>query len=181
MTIRKLLEQISSISSEDTNTPYLAFPLALETGLIDDPLVLAKPLMEPAGVTLTNGYIPNARGAGVTMSGEDIIVFDHVSIDVSNNNLVITPSSKENIADDGKILGQGILVAHLPDQRIKITKIAINTEQRPWLAYRLARGRRIIGKIAVFGASSLDLPEYELLDINKKNNSITAKPRWNYF
>jgi len=180
--ISNILEQFISIGNEQTNNPYLPYPLAVDKGIIEEPHVLAKPIKEPAGVTLSNGYIPNAKGAGITKIGDDIAVFDHVSIvDIANKSLTINPTPKEKVTDEGKITGEGIIVIHLPESLIRIARVAIDTQQRPWLAYKLAKGQHIIGKLAVMRINILEFPDYEIKDMNSNDQIIVAKPRFKYF
>ena len=161
----------------------MAFPVAVEDGIIADPYELAQRSNQASGVTLSSGYIPNSKGAGITKigNGDELAVYDHVSVDSSHQKLIIRPTSKEKITTSGKIQGEGVVIVHLPDHLIKIASIAIDVQIRPWLAHRLAKCSQRLSKIGIFQARCLELPEYELQDIDKNNKTIIAKPRVKYF
>jgi len=157
--------------------------MAVEHGIIADPYELAQRSSEASGVTLSSGYIPNPKGAGITKigNGDEIAVYDHVSINISERKLIISPTPKEKITSSGEIQGEGVVIVHLPNNIIKIASIAIDVQKRPWLAHRLGKNGHRLSKIAIFQAKVLELPEYELQDIDQTNKTLVAQPRVKYY
>lgn len=163
--------------------PYLPYPLAVESGVIDDPERLARPLEDSPGVVLASGSIPNARQAGLVDTGNDIIAFDLARIEVGNNSLQVYPASKDRVSSDGRITDEGAVIAGNDSGLLRIVALAIDRYKRPWQADKLASKNvsRCLGRISVFCTSPLDVTDHEITDIDLASGSILAKPRIRYF
>ncbi len=180
----KYLERFGFMSSSEPERPYLTYPVAVEMGVLTDTAEKAKTLDTPPGVMLANGYIPNSKGAGLIDVGSSIVAFDHSAIDIESDNIRISPTSKSEIANDGEIMEEGAIVVQHQNGLLRFAAFAIDVNKRPWLADRLSRNnsnrRRLAGRIAVFNAAALEMPDYEISEVDVKTSSVLVKPRIKY-
>lgn len=163
--------------------PYLPFAVALESGMFNNPAEIARPAEVPPGVDLANGYIPNAREAGLVSFGDEVLAFDLVAIEVGARGLITVRSiSKDSVSNDGKAQDEGIIAIQSPNGLIRFPAVAVNVRRNPWLAYEL--GFRAFGQsnedIAVLDTGKLDLPDHEIKDIDVNAGELQAKPRLTY-
>lgn len=178
------LDRFSFLSAEATDKPYLSFPVAVEAGVLIDPESKAKPLGDPAGVTLLNGYMPNVHEAGLVELGEDIIAFDLTALDIIGDHVRFSPAPKSSVENDGQITQEGVIVVQNQQGMLRIAAFAIDGFKRPWLADRLRlprSHRRSDERISVFGACVLEMPDLEVTEIDLTTNSVIAKPRTRFF
>ena len=163
---------------QDHSSPYFPFQVALERGVLDLTEIEPRTLDEQLGVTLANGSIPLEQ-AGVFSRGRgEILACDHVSLVKigTDKTLLIGPSSKEDIDDEGEIKGAGALVLSSPEGFLKFIGVAINKTRQPWAAIRPGFAIWGTGSIAVklFG---LEATDYEVDEVRAESGLVIAKPR----
>lgn len=174
---------LSTIGTRDVDQikdPYLPFYAAVELGIITQPEEMIGVLEQPPGVYIANGYIPNNRGAGIVAFGEKIAAFDLSTVVFEGKNLEVTPCSKSAVEHDtGKITQEGGVVLELGDGRIRLAGVAIDVTQDSWRARELLRDKYqyVTQAIAVVALSSLDVPEYEITDIEAGTGMMKARVR----
>ena len=180
------LRDFAFMSGGETERPYLPYQVAVETGTLTDVGDKARHIDAPPGVVLASGFIPNGagHGAGIVDVGNEIVVFDHASIKLESDQVRITPTSKSKVSDKGEIIEEGVIVLQNQKGLLRFAAFAINIYKHPRLVDQLSRGnlnrRRMAGKIAVFNAPALEVPDYEITDVNLKTASVLAKPRIRY-
>ncbi len=176
---------LNQFGEADYIKPYFAYPAAVEKHILTDPNTLAKPHINPPGIDLLAGRMPNSSSAGLVQSGRDhFVAFDHTAATVGRDKLELLPGSKFDVAKDGEIRHEGLIVVETDDWRLKIAAFVINIAKQPWLAQRLRcehRMGRVMGDIAVVTANVLELPEYEIKDIDGKSGIMIAKTRHRLF
>lgn len=179
-----ILSTIRSEESELIDDPYYPFYSALEQGIITDPENMSTTLDQPPGVYIANGYIPNNRGAGIVAHGQDIVAYDLSSIVLDGKNLEVTPCSKTAVEHDtGRIRREGAIVLGLGEGRIRLAGIAIDVTADVWRAKQLLKERfqHVSHAIAVVALSSLDVPDYEITEVESKTGVLKARERNRFF
>lgn len=176
---------IEAIGSESAENPYLPYLAAIERGgIIDSPEEMVRDLDQPAGVYIANGLLPNYRGAGIVNIGNGLGAYDLSRVAFDRNNLEVTPTPKESVEHDtGRIIQEGGIMLEMGDGRIRLAGLAIDVSLQPWLASRLLgdRLRPITQRIAVVALGSLDLPDYEITNLDAETGVILARERRKVF
>ena len=148
---------------------------------MQEPETLARPVGGPPGIEIRAGKIPNNKQAGLLeLSPGRIAAFDHTAAEISTQEIQIMATPKAAVNKDGFIQHEGLIVLVSDDGRIKVTAYAIDVLKNPWLIDRMRQKRRmgsVVGGIAVVAAGILELPEYEISDIDGKSGIVTARPR----
>jgi hypothetical protein len=174
-----MFANIESLGSETAENPYLPYLAAIEKGgIIDSPETMAEELAEPAGVYIANGLIPNNRGAGIVAIGNELAAYDLSRIAFERKHIEVTPTPKAAVEhDSGRITQEGGIVLEMGDGRIKLAGLAIDVTRQPWLASTLLgdRFRPLSRRIAVVALGSLDVPDYEITDLNVDTGVIRAR------
>ncbi len=169
------------IGTFDESQPYFPFPVAVERNILQEPEALARPVDIPPGIQIRSGKIPNNKQAGLLLLGQGRFgAFDLAAAELDPTQVQIMPAPKSAVDDDGEIKREGVVVLETSDGRIKITAFAVNALGQPWFLDRMRRERRmgsIIGDIAVVAANVLELPEFEIKDVDEKSGIVTARPR----
>ena len=170
------IEALSTLAAGEPPDPYAQFPVKIADHRIEDPMQLARPLTDPAGVLLANGYLPNALSSGLVRIGNEYVAFDHVGLDGDRKKLLLRPTSKSSVGPDGRLLGEGVEVIHQPGGIFTIASVAIDASRHPWMAESLRNSRPHYSDegIRVFSARTLMLPPYEIVDIDTFNLLVTA-------
>ncbi len=169
-----------TIGDMHVEDPYLPFFAAVEQGIINEPEGMIGTLEQPPGVYIANGYIPNNRGAGIVAHGDGVAAFDFSTVVFEGKILEVTPCSKTAVEHDtGRITQAGGVVLELGDGRIRLAGLAIDVTADPWRARELLNDRYqfISHAIAVLALSSLDVPEYEITDIQAETGVLKARER----
>ncbi len=176
---------LKQLGITDSNKPYFAYPAAVERHILTDPITRARPHQNPPGIDLLAGIIPNSRNAGLILSGQDhFVAFDHTAAAVERHRIEIMPGSKADVSKEGQIRHEGLIIVETDDWRLKIAAFVINVVHQPWLAQRMReehRMGRVMGDIAVVAAHVLELPEYEIKDIDNQSGVIVASVRHRIF
>lgn len=179
-----VLDQFPFLSVEPGDDPYLPYPVALESGLLTNPEKIAKPLDTPPGVTLASGYLPNADVAGLVDTGRDVIAFDLAALEVEGDKVRISSASKSRVSDDGYINQEGVIVILNSNGLLRFAAFAVDSIKRPWLADALQRQENCLltaGRMSVFSAFTLQIPDHEVIELDVETGSVIAKPRVRYF
>lgn len=172
--------RVNSIGSMPAENPYLPYVAAVQSGVIRHPEKMATELKIAPGVDIANGYIPNSHGAGIISMTGGLMAFDLVTIEFQGRKLQVMPAPKSAVDhDSGQITGEGAIVLEKPDGRLILAGIAINATANPWLADELlgSRSRNVGQNIAVVALGSMELPEYEITDMDESTGVISAKER----
>lgn len=179
-----VLSQIDYIGPETVENPYLPYMVAVERGIIENPEDMAINLLDSPGVYIANDLIPNHHGAGIINIGEEFGAFDLSNIEFNGKNIEVTAASKSAVDHvSGRITDEGAVVLGLPDGRLKIVGLAIDTVLKHWLARDLLpeRFKFIKHRVAVVALSSFDIPEYEVVDVNSVTGALSAQERPKYY
>lgn len=183
--MRLPLPPISNVGRYDEHEPYYPFPVAVEKGILPNPEDLARPAQNPPGIDILWGRIPNYKNAGLLALGEKVVAaFDHTAAELHDDELTIMPAPKAAVSDTGHIQDEGLVVVGSNDGRLKIAALVLNYLEYPWLVENArARGKSVatIGDVAIMAAPVLDLPEFEMTDVDNKTGVITARPRQRIF
>ena len=175
--------RVNSVGSLPAENPYFPYLAALQSGVIRNPEKMATELETSPGIDIINGYIPNSRGAGIIAMQGGLMAFDLVTIEFQGTRLEIMPAPKSAVDhDSGRITGEGAIVLQKPDGRLSLAGVAIDVSANPWLVNELS-GKRpldVHNNIAVVALSSMEVPEYEIADIDSQNGIIQAKERIRY-
>lgn len=179
-----VLSKIDYIGTEPSENPYIPYIAALEKGIIANPEELAENLRDSPGVYISNGFIPNNKGAGIINIGNELGAFDLSSLEFNGSKIEIKASPKSAVDhDSGRITDEGAVVLELPDGRLKIVGLAIDTVRKHWLARDLLadRWKFIKHRVAVVALDSFDIPEYEVVDVNSKTGTLSAQERTKHY
>lgn len=179
-----VLTQFDTVGQETTENAYMPYLVALENGIIENPEDKARLLSEPPGVSIANGLIPNTKGAGIIAVGDSFGAFDLSRVAFEDKTIEVTPSPKTAVEHDtGRITQEGGIVLELGDGRIQLVGVAIDIQKQPWLAHDLLKDhiRFVAHHIAVVALCCLDVPEYEIIDVDTTNGAIRAKERIRIF
>jgi hypothetical protein len=138
----------------------------------------------PPGVDIMAGRIPNSKFAGMISMGADrLAAFDHTAAEFQGTNLVVQSAAKSDVSREGEVRDEGAIVFGTDDGRLKIAAFAIDFYRNRMLIDSLRQRLRmgsVVGRVAIFSAPVLELPEYEIADIDTNAGTISAKPRRSY-
>ncbi len=181
---KSVLERLAEEEHERPKRPYIPFHAALESGLLDLNNIVRRKLIEPIGVTIANGMIPQQNDAGIVgLSDESIIAVDHAQVaSIDSSRIEIAPSDKRSVdKGSGAILETGIISINNLDGLLRIVGITLDRSRAEWsdTRTRLRVGLRASGLVTImFG---LDAEDFEYDDMDPSNGHLRAKPRRNYW
>lgn len=173
------------IGNPGEQNPYYPYPVAQSLGLLPSLGEVRLPTPNYLDESLAAGKIPNAKQAGLVLVGEEhVVAFDHCAAQLGAKVIRLIPTEKTAVSKTGAVEEEGLTVmARNEGMLLRIVSAAVDAAKHPWQVERYKDRISVYQKasrIAVirFG---LDLPEYELKDINGQTGEMTYKPRQLYY
>lgn len=167
--------KLGDASGQDLYWPYLA---ARETDRIHNREAMGTPITGSVGVDIANGRIPNPKGAGIFALKGMLLAFDHLGLEREGNRIKLLPISKHVVSREGDILSEGATVLAKDTGQIRLAAMAVDTHKNPWaLQDRELKLVPRLGSLGIKLFSSLEIPDYEVSDIDLETGTMTALPR----
>jgi len=118
-------------------------------------------------------------GGKVLVHGQ-LLEFDHAALDVvSSDEILLKPTATSDV-DHGKILREGVITLSDEDGWIGVRGLVVDLELQFWTAEQLRQlpGRVFrSGHFAVKVFGSLDLPDFELREVDLETGIALARQR----
>ncbi|GAC1392161.1 MAG: hypothetical protein NVSMB46_07220 [Candidatus Saccharimonadales bacterium] len=176
-------QYLSSSELRHEDRPYFPFIVALEKGILPPSEIVTEELKIPPAIDVLNGHIPNYKHAGCIAINDHFAAFDLSNGFIRENNLVITPGSKDSVDHEGNICGEGVITLMDESGRLKVVGISLDPNRHFWTIENLRRRHRVsstLGAMTVIPAG-FDLPDFEVTDIQPTEGILISTPRKRYF
>lgn len=175
----------SEIGNPGEQKPYYPFPVALSRGLLPSLDEVSPPFPDQLGEVIAADRIPNAKQAGlVRIDEEQLIAFDHCAAELDPRVIKIIPTEKSAVSKDGEIEKEGLtVVSKYGGTVLRVIRAHIDPFKHPWHIDRY-KDRISVGQLMkpiVEVRFGVELPEYELTNIDSQTGEATYKARSIYY